>query len=78
MVTGAGRGIGRQHAITLAAAGAWVLVNDVGAATDGTGSSLSPAEEVVAEIRACPVVKRRRTPTTSRRGTARNTSWSTP
>ena len=52
MVTGAGRGIGRQHAITLAAAGARVVVNDVGAATDGTGSSLSPAEEVVAEIRA--------------------------
>jgi NAD(P)-dependent dehydrogenase (short-subunit alcohol dehydrogenase family) len=53
IVTGAGRGIGRQHAVTLAAAGARVVVNDVGAATDGTGSSQRPAEEVVAEIRAC-------------------------
>jgi NAD(P)-dependent dehydrogenase (short-subunit alcohol dehydrogenase family) len=52
IVTGAGRGIGRRHALTLAGAGAKVLVNDVGANTDGSGVSTSPAEEVVAEIRA--------------------------
>ena len=50
-MTGAGRGIGRQHAITLAAAGASVIVNDVGAATDGAGTSRGPAEDVVADIR---------------------------
>jgi NAD(P)-dependent dehydrogenase (short-subunit alcohol dehydrogenase family) len=52
VVTGAGRGIGRQHALTLAGAGARVIVNDVGANTDGSGASATPAEEVVAEIRA--------------------------
>jgi NAD(P)-dependent dehydrogenase (short-subunit alcohol dehydrogenase family) len=51
-VTGAGRGIGRQHALTLATAGARVVVNDVGASPDGTGASAGPAEEVVDEIRA--------------------------
>jgi NAD(P)-dependent dehydrogenase (short-subunit alcohol dehydrogenase family) len=50
IVTGAGRGIGRQHALTLAAAGATVIVNDIGAAPDGTGSSVGPAHDVVAEI----------------------------
>ena len=52
IVTGAGRGIGRQHALTLAGAGACVLVNDVGSHTDGSGASTSPADDVVAEIRA--------------------------
>jgi NAD(P)-dependent dehydrogenase (short-subunit alcohol dehydrogenase family) len=52
VVTGAGRGIGRQHALTLAGAGARVIVNDVGANTDGSGVSATPAEAVVAEIRA--------------------------
>jgi NAD(P)-dependent dehydrogenase (short-subunit alcohol dehydrogenase family) len=51
IVTGAGRGIGRQHALTLAAAGATVIVNDVGSHVDGTASSENPADEVVAEIR---------------------------
>ena len=51
IVTGAGRGIGRRHALTLAAAGARVIVNDVGAESDGTGSSVGPAHDVVAEIR---------------------------
>ncbi len=51
IVTGAGRGIGREHALMLAAHGAKVIVNDLGGARDGTGdSNLSPAEEVVAEI----------------------------
>ncbi|WP_294764821.1 SDR family NAD(P)-dependent oxidoreductase [uncultured Rhodoferax sp.] len=52
IVTGAGGGLGRQHALALAARGAKVLVNDLGGARDGSGSSLSAAEAVVAEIRA--------------------------
>lgn len=52
IVTGAGRGIGREHALLLAAEGARVVVNDLGGGTDGSGASQSPAEEVAAEIRA--------------------------
>lgn len=52
IVTGAGGGLGRQHALALAARGAKVLVNDLGGARDGTGGSVSAAEAVVAEIRA--------------------------
>src|SRR5690242_14752416 len=52
VVTGAGRGIGRGHAIEFARAGAKVVVNDLGAQVDGTGSSTGPAGEVVDEIRA--------------------------
>ena len=51
VVTGAGRGIGREHALSLAAHGAKVVVNDVGAAIDGSGGDLSPAEQVVQEIK---------------------------
>ena len=50
IVTGAGRGIGREHALSLARHGAKVVVNDVGGAVDGTGNDLSPAQQVVAEI----------------------------
>ena len=52
IVTGAGGGLGRQHALALAARGAKVVVNDLGGARDGSGGSLSAAEQVVAEIRA--------------------------
>jgi NAD(P)-dependent dehydrogenase (short-subunit alcohol dehydrogenase family) len=50
IVTGAGRGIGRGHALELAQAGARVVVNDRGVALDGQGRDASPAEEVAAEI----------------------------
>ena len=52
IVTGAGRGIGREHALSLAAHGAKVVVNDLGANVDGSGGDLSPAQQVVQEIAA--------------------------
>ena len=50
IVTGAGRGIGRAHALEFGREGAMVVVNDIGAALDGAGVSARPAEEVVEEI----------------------------
>ena len=51
IVTGAGRGIGREHALMLAAYGARIVVNDLGGARDGTGASTGPAADVVREIK---------------------------
>jgi len=50
IVTGAGRGIGREHALALARAGAKVVVNDLGAALSGEGHDDTPAQQVVQEI----------------------------
>jgi NAD(P)-dependent dehydrogenase (short-subunit alcohol dehydrogenase family) len=52
VITGAGRGLGREHALLFAAEGARVVVNDLGGGPDGSGSDASPAEQVAAEIRA--------------------------
>jgi NAD(P)-dependent dehydrogenase (short-subunit alcohol dehydrogenase family) len=52
IVTGAGRGIGREEALELARQGARVVVNDLGVHVDGSGAQSGPAEEVAAEIRA--------------------------
>ncbi|WP_315832161.1 SDR family NAD(P)-dependent oxidoreductase [Bradyrhizobium prioriisuperbiae] len=51
IVTGAGNGLGRAHALGLAALGAKVVVNDFGGARDGSGGSLGPADAVVEDIR---------------------------
>ena len=51
IVTGAGRGIGREHALSLARHGAKVVVNDLGGNMDGTGADASPAQQVVDEIK---------------------------
>src|SRR5215204_5183371 len=51
IVTGAGRGIGREHALSLARQGAKVVVNDLGGNMDGTGDDASPAQQVVDEIK---------------------------
>ena len=52
IVTGAGRGIGRGHALALAEAGAKLVVNDLGGSLAGEGNDLSPAQQVVEEIQA--------------------------
>ena len=52
IITGAGRGIGREHALFFAAEGAKVVVNDLGGANDGSGTDITPAQEVVETIRA--------------------------
>lgn len=51
IITGAGRGLGREHALLMASEGARVVVNDLGAAVDGSGDDRTPAEQVVDEIK---------------------------
>jgi NAD(P)-dependent dehydrogenase (short-subunit alcohol dehydrogenase family) len=51
IITGAGRGIGREHALLFAAEGAKVVVNDLGGAADGTGGDLTPAQQTVEDIK---------------------------
>ena len=55
VVTGAGRGIGREHALALAQAGARIVVNDLGASLAGEGADTGPAHDVVREIEALGV-----------------------
>ena len=52
VITGAGRGIGREHALLFAGEGAKVVVNDLGGSEDGTGADAGPAQQVVDEIKA--------------------------
>ena len=52
LVTGAGRGIGREHALLMASEGARLVINDLGGNADGTGADTGPAQEVVEEIQA--------------------------
>ncbi|MEI8239461.1 MAG: SDR family oxidoreductase [Actinomycetota bacterium] len=52
IITGAGRGIGREHALYFASEGAKVVVNDLGGTNDGSGADITPAQQVVEEIRA--------------------------
>ena len=52
IITGAGRGLGREHALLFASQGAKVVVNDLGGANDGSGSDLTPAQQTVADIKA--------------------------
>src|SRR3954453_16751141 len=52
VITGAGRGIGREHALLFAAEGAKIVVNDLGGTGDGVGQDVTPAQQLVAEIQA--------------------------
>ncbi len=52
IITGAGRGLGREHALLFAAEGAKVVVNDLGSGVDGSGSDVTPAQQVADEIKA--------------------------
>ena len=71
IVTGAGRGIGREHALAFAREGARVVVNDLGVARDGTGADTGPAQRGRRRDRGRAAATRSRTPTTSPTGTAR-------
>ncbi len=52
IITGSGRGLGRSHALAMAAEGAKIVVNDLGGEWDGTGQAKGPADDVVKEIKA--------------------------
>ena len=74
LVTGAGGGLGREHALALAHEGAKVVVNDLGGARDGSGGgSHSMADQVVARSRR-PAATRSRATTASRRSRAASAS----
>ena len=51
IITGASRGLGREHALLFAAEGAKIVVNDLGGANDGSGSDMTPAQQTVADIK---------------------------
>ena len=81
VVTGAGRGIGRAHALLLADRGARVVVNDLGGSMEGVGADAEPAATVAAEIVAAGGVaiadtqrRRRRRPARRRSSTPRSSS----
>ena len=77
IITGAGRGIGREHAILFAAEGAKVVVNDLGGAADGTGGDVTPAQQVVDEINGMGGEAVANGDNVSSTGRARS-GWSTP
>src|SRR6266567_2989098 len=52
VITGAGRGLGREHALLFAAEGAKLVINDLGGGPDGSGSDATPAQQVAEEVRA--------------------------
>lgn len=74
IITGAGRGIGREHALLFAREGAAVVVNDLGGSNAGEGTDTGPAHEVVDEITAAGG-GRSRTPTAWPTGRVRKTWW---
>ena len=51
VITGAGRGLGRNHALLMAQEGAKIVVNDIGSEWDGSGQAKGPADDVVNEIK---------------------------
>ena len=77
IITGAGRGIGREHALLFAAEGAKVVVNDLGGNPDGTGGDKTPAEAGRQRDQGHGRRGDRRTATTSPTGRVAS-AWSTP
>jgi NAD(P)-dependent dehydrogenase (short-subunit alcohol dehydrogenase family) len=75
VVTGAGGGLGRQHALLFAERGARVVVNDLGGARDGTGGGSDMADAVVDEINAAASPAARRSCAARSTPSGRSTSW---
>ena len=78
IVTGAGAGLGEQHAKLLASRGAKVVVNDPGGAVDGRGTAASPADRVVSEIKAAGAVSSARGQQKTSQADAAQTGQTTP